>query len=175
MSSMPHRVEQVIEELTEIYLRKAPAEWIRLVVWVGRLAEPDGSPAPADIKLNRVVTWSNGQLGSAYTKAFGTSDIYRRLEEELAGTPEAGWTQLRIELDRDGVRRVDFVTDEPRRAFDNAATDPYWRQVHDYVDLNVKDLEGLVDRLRQQADLPPEQRPSEEPRRRRVLSYFRTS
>jgi hypothetical protein len=47
--------------------------------------------------------------------------------------------------------------------------------VHDYVGLNVKDLEGLVDRLRQQADLPPEQRPSEEPRRRRVLNYFRTS
>lgn len=175
MSSMPHQVEQVIEELTEIYLRKAPAEWIRLVVWVGRLAEPDGSPAPADIKLNRVATWSNGQLGSAYTKAFGTSDIYRRLEEELAGTPETDWTQLRIEVDRDGARRVDFVTDEPRRAFDNAATDPYWRQVHDYVDLNLKDLEGLVDRLRQQADLPPEQRPSEEPPRRKVLNYFRTS
>ena len=82
---------------------------------------------------------------------------------------------MRIEVDRDGARRVDFVTDEPGGAFDNAATDPYWRQVHDYGDLNVKDLEGLVDRLRQQSDLPPEQRPSEELRRRRVLNYFRTS
>lgn len=81
------------------------------------------------------------------------------------------WTQLRIEVDRDGQRRIDLITDQPMRPVDSSATDSHWRQVHDYLELNRAELDALVERLRTSGHLPGAATPTE--RRRGVLGYLR--
>lgn len=163
-------LDPVLDELVEQYLVKAPQNWIRLVVWIGRLVDPDGSPALGDIRLNRVITWAGDGdhaaeegLGAAYTKGFGTTVIFDRVQALLAARGEGDWTQFRLEQDRDGQRRLHLVTDEPRRPELDAATDPYWRQVHDYLQLRRDDLVALVERLRAAGQLPGTPSPSGSP------------
>lgn len=169
-------LDAVLDELVAKYLEKAPDNWIRLVVWIGRLVDPDGNPALGDIRLNRVITWDGGALGAAYTKGFGSTVIFDRVEAILQARGEAEWTQFRLEQDRDGQRRLHLVTDEPRRPELDAATDPYWRQVHDYLDLHREQLDQLVERLRSSGHLPSDSGQAEagEPQRsRNPLRYLR--
>ncbi|OLT16663.1 hypothetical protein BJF80_04775 [Serinicoccus sp. CUA-874] len=58
-----------------------------MIFWIARLAEPDGSPAPAHLRLrlNRVVSWVDGAVGAvgaAYGKAFGLSDELRAVDDK---------------------------------------------------------------------------------------------
>ncbi|WP_066640472.1 hypothetical protein [Serinicoccus hydrothermalis] len=154
-----------LDEIVATLVRGQPA-WIRVMFWVARLAEPDGSPAPAYLRLNRVVSWVDGAAVATYGKAFGLSDELRAVDDKTATVP---WTQLRLVADRDGQRELRLVDDEPRRQFDDSASDPYWRQVHDYLDLNRDQVDALVERLRASGDLPVEEKRSG----RGLLSLFR--
>lgn len=132
-------------------LTRGEPRWVRVVFWIGRLENPDGSPAPANIRLNRIISWTGGEPIATYGKAFGLSSELETVDEETVQVP---WTQMRLSADRDGHRHLKLVTDEPRRQFDDSATDPYWRQVHDYLELNRGDVDVLVQRLRAKGQLP---------------------
>ncbi|WP_157621828.1 hypothetical protein [Serinicoccus hydrothermalis] len=158
---MDRQVETMVSVLTSDH-----PQWIRAVAWVGRLQEDDGSPAESDIYLNRVICWKDGGVVAEYYTGFDDYEAYRAIAE---ASKDVEWTQFRLVADRDGERQVRFVTDEPRRLAEGAATDNYWRQVHDYAQLNGDDLETLVRRLRSTGDLPGGKNKS----RRGVLGYFR--
>ena len=55
-----------------------------MIFWIARLAEPDGFPAPAHLRLrlNRVVSWVDGAVGATYGKAFGLSDELRAVDDK---------------------------------------------------------------------------------------------
>ena len=53
-----------------------------MIFWIARLAEPDGSPAPAHLRLNRVVSWVDGAVVVTYGKAFGLSDELRAVDDK---------------------------------------------------------------------------------------------
>ena len=158
-------IRERIDELVRVLVANHP-EWIRAVAWVGRLQEDDGSPAESDIYLNRVICWKDGDVVAEYYTGFDDYEAYRAIAE---ASKDVDWTQFRLVADRDGERQVRFVTDEPRRLAEGAATDKYWRPVHDYAQLNGDDLEALVRRLRDSGDLPGEKKSG----RGGVLSYFR--
>ena len=130
-------------------------DWIRVVIWVGRLM--DGSePTDTTIRLNRVLSYRGGGVVADYYTGLGTAPMYRRIDEL---TQDVDWTQCRIVADRNGARQVQLVKDEPRRQVEGSATDPYWHQVDDYLELNRKEVDALVERLRASGDLPGEKKP----------------
>ncbi|OLT41819.1 hypothetical protein BJF86_02045 [Serinicoccus sp. CNJ-927] len=140
------QVEAIVSVLTSDH-----PQWIRAVAWVGRLQNDDGSPAEGDIYLNRVLCWKDGVVVPEYFTGFGDYDAYRAISQM---TSDVDWTQFRLVADRDGGRQVEFVTDEPRRQVEGSATDPYWHQVDDYLELNREEVDALVGRLRASGDLP---------------------
>ena len=148
--SYPSELDAPLDSMVEALTRQHPG-WVRAVQWVGRLHQEDGSPSEADIRLNRVLVWDGEQVRAEYGKTFGLSAAFTVLDEL---TSDIAWTQLRAVTDRDGGRVVDLVTDEPCRPADDSATDPYWRQVHDYLELNRPEVDALVARLRASGDLP---------------------
>ncbi|QFG69821.1 hypothetical protein [Ornithinimicrobium pratense] len=160
---MDESVDQIVAEFTQGH-----PNWIRMVVWVGRLAEPDRSPAEANVTVHRVLSWDRDRLIAGHGRGHGARQAFRDIDEATKDVP---WTELRIEVDRDGQRRVDLITDRPMRSVDNSATDPHWRQVHDYLDHNRAELDALVERLQASGDLPGEATPQE--RSRGALGYFR--
>ena len=163
--SDPASVDRQVEVIVSLVTSEHPL-WIRAVVWVGRLQNDDGSPAESDIYLNRVLCWKDGDVVAEYYTGFDDYDAYRAISQM---TSDVDWTQFRLVVDRDGGRQVEFVTDEPRRQVEGSATDPYWRQVHDYLELNRDEVDALVERLRASGD-----RTGEEKRGRRgLLSLFR--
>ena len=127
------------------------SSWIRVVMWIGRLQQEDGSTAPNNVRLNRVITWDGAQLAAEYGRTSTAHDAIEALYEAAGGVD---WTQLRLIADRDGPCSVVAVMDEPRRPEEGAATDPYWRQVHDYLELNQDEVEALVERLQDHGNLP---------------------
>lgn len=162
MRELDTQVDRIVAE----YTKELP-HWIRVVVWVGRLAEPDGSPAEGNITVHRVLSWDGERVTADYGRGFGARPAFRDIEQTTA---HQDWTELRIEVDRDDQRRIDLITDCSARPVDNSATDPHWRQVHDYLELNRAELDVLVERLRASGDLPGDA-PVE--RRRGVLGSFR--
>lgn len=163
MQELDAQVDRIVAE----YTKELPG-WVRVVVWVGRLAEPDGSPAEANVTVHRVLSWDGERVTADYGRGHGARQAFRDIDE---ATADRHWTELRIEVDRDGQRKVDLVTDQPMRAVDNSATDPHWRQVHDYLELHQTEVEALVERLRANGNLPGEAAPAEQ--RRGILGYFR--
>ena len=136
------------------------------MIWIGRL-NYEGEPTDTNTRLNRVLSYTDGEVVADYhTKMRNVSALYRRID---ALTENVDWTQCRIVADRDGKLQIDLVTDEPRRDLEGAGTDPYWRQVHDYLELNREQVNALVERLRSSGDLPGGEKRSG----RGVLSYFR--
>ena len=127
------------------------SSWIRVVMWIGRLQQEDGSTAPNNVRLNRVITWDGAQLAAEYGRTSTAHDAIEALYEAAGGVD---WTQLRLIADRDGPCSIVAVMDEPRRPEEGAATDPYWRQVHDYLELNQDEVEALVERLQDHGNLP---------------------
>ena len=131
-------------------------------VWTTR-----ARPTDTNIRLNRVLSYTGGEVVADYYTVMRTmSPIYRRID---ALTHDVDWAQCRIVADRDGKHQIDLVTDEPPRNLEGAGTDSYWRQVHDYLELNREQVDALVERLRSSGDLPG----GEKKRGRGVLSYFR--
>lgn len=163
MPSVDESVDQIAAEFTQGH-----PNWIRMVVWVGRLAERDGAPAGADTSVDQVLSWDGDQVVADYASGQGAHQALHDIEEATHDVP---WTELRIEVDRDGQRRVEFETEQPMRLLDDSATDPHWDQVHDYLELNRAEVDALVERLRASGDLPGEAAPAAS--RRGVLGYFR--
>lgn len=167
--SHPRELDEPLDLMVEALTRQHPG-WIRVVQWVGRLHE-NGGPGDADVRPNRVLVWDGAEVRAEYGKNLGLSSAFRTLAEV---TQDVDWTQVRAVTDRDGQGSVVLVTDEPRRSADDAATDPYWRQVHDYLELNRAEVEELVEGLRASGDLPGEERSAEGTAAgRRLLGYFR--
>lgn len=178
---MSHGLDQALDQLVGVLTASHPG-WIRVVQWIGRLEEPDGTPAEADIRLNRVLVWDGSQVRAEYGKTLGLpSAVYAAVNDHTA---DVAWTQLRVVTDRDGAREVELVTDEPRRPEVGSATDPYWDQVHGYLDLHRAEVDALVQRLRAGGQLPEGPRAGggtapagdqgrADDRRKGVLGYFR--
>ncbi|KUG57160.1 hypothetical protein AVL62_15350 [Serinicoccus chungangensis] len=154
-------VEHVVAVLTAEH-----SQWVRAVAWVGRLQDSAGTPAEGDIYLNRVLCWEDGEVVTKYYTGVDDYDAYLAISQM---TCDVDWTQFRLVADRDGGRQVEFVTNERRRQVEGSATDPYWHQVDDYLELNREEVDALVDRLRDSGDLPGEKKTSG----RGLLSYFR--
>lgn len=154
-----------VSDMTATFAQDFP-DWIRVVIWVGRLVDGD-EPTDTTIRLNRVLSYRDGEVVADYYTGMGTASLYRRLDEL---TQDVDWTQCRIVSDRDGSRQVGLVTDEPRRPLEGSATDPYWHQVDDYVELNRAEVEALVQRLRAKGQLPGAEEPKKRPK---LLGYFR--
>lgn len=160
-------LDAVLGQITQGLVRDHP-EWVRAVLWIGRLAEKDGSLAPENIRLNRVLTWSNkdDEVHAEYGR---TGPLFDPIEELYRLVDDVRWTQIRLVEDRDGQRSFTLITDEPARQEEGSATDPYWQQVHDYLELNRDEVDALVERLHSSGDLPGgKKKPS-----RGVLGYFR--
>ncbi|OLT41817.1 hypothetical protein BJF86_02035 [Serinicoccus sp. CNJ-927] len=158
-------LEATVGDIVDAFAESFP-NWIRVVIWIGRL-KYEGQPTDTNTRLNRVLSYTDGEVVAAYhTKMRTVSALYRRID---APTEDVDWTQCRIVADRDGKHQIDLVTDEPRRDLEGAGSDPYWDQVHDYLELNRAEVGALVERLRSSGDLPGEKKKSG----RGVLSYFR--
>ena len=139
-----------VSDLVDAFAESFP-NWIRVVIWIGRL-NYEGEPTDTSTRLNRVLSYTEAEVVADYhTKMRNVSALYRRID---ALTENVDWTQCRIVADRDGKLQIDLVTDEPRRDLEGAGTDPYWRQVHDYLELNREQVNALVERLRSSGDLP---------------------
>jgi hypothetical protein len=146
--------QEALDEYQEALIASAPVTWIRGVVWRGRLVETDGSPAGTDKTVAVCVAHDGTELSQSYLS--GSADGARAmmaLQEALVGEPEDAWTVLRIEIDRDGQRRVDF-SHEPARRLEDSSEDEFWDDVHKYLERNRTELEQFVERLREQGDLP---------------------
>ena len=103
----------------------------------------------------QTVDESVDQIVADYASGQGAWQAFRDIEQVTEDVP---WTEVRIEVDRDGQRRVEFDTQAPMRSLDDSATDPHWDQVHDYLELNRAEVDTLVARLRASGDLPGEER-----------------
>lgn len=157
-------VEEYVNEIT-----KTQPDWIRLVAWIGRLAEPDGRPAGSSTTVHRIVVHEGAGPRAEYGSTMDAYDAFRRMELALE---DVDWSELRLVADRDGQRDIQVLTDLPLRPEEDSGSDPYWDQVHDYLELNRAEVDALVERLRASGDLPGEAAPAE-PRRSGVLAYFR--
>lgn len=155
-------VDEYVTEIT-----KAQPDWIRLVVWVGQLAEPDGSPSGASTKLHRIIVHDAAGVRAEDGRLMDARDAFKRIEAALE---DVGWSELRIVADRDGQRDIEVLA-EPLLPLEDSATDPQWEQVHNYLELNHAEVDALVERLRASGDLPGD--PAPVVRRRRVLGRFR--
>ncbi len=150
---MNQPLQDHLDQMAAALQGAARPHWVRIVVWIGRLlekGETSGFTYP-----NRVVTYDGSELGADYITsgaALARVDA-QALDALTVGQPEAGWTILRFELDRDGAQRADF-SHEPARELEDSANDEFWDGVHDYVTLNHDELERFVSRLREQGDLP---------------------
>lgn len=160
-------LEAVLGQITHGLVQDHPG-WIRAVLWIGRLTQEDGSLAPHNIRLNRVLTW-NAEEDKVRAEYGRTGPVFDAITELYRLVGEQPWTQVRMVEDRDGERSFTLITDEPARPEEGSATDPYWQQVHNYLDLNREQVDALVDRLRSSGDLPGEKKKSG----RGVFSYFR--
>lgn len=156
-------VDEYVTEIT-----KGQPHWIRLVVWVNRLGEPDGSPAGSSTAAHRIIVHDSAGLRGEYGSTMDAYDAFRRMELTLK---DVDWSELRIVADRDGQHDIEVLTNLPLRPEKDSGSDPYWDQVHDYLELNRAEVEALVGRLRASGDLPGEAGPTEQ--RRGVLGYFR--
>jgi hypothetical protein len=167
-------VQQALDDYLADLGASAPTNWIRQVAWQGQLVEADGSSAGVEKEVTVCVTATDAGLGQEYL--FGGADGARammELQAALADEPESGWTMLRIEVDRDGERRVEF-SHEAARALDDSSEDTFWDDVHQYLERNRPELEALAARLRESGmlagtdeaapsdprTLPPSQRPN---------------
>lgn len=166
---MPEIDDADVDEYVTRITQSQP-NWIRLVVWVGQLAEPDGSRAGASTEVHRIIVHDDAGVRAEYGRTMDAYDAFSRIEAALAGVE---WSELRLVADRDGQRDIEVVTDQPLRPMEDSATDPYWEQVHDYLELNQAEVDALVDRLRASGDLPGA--PAQDSGRGRsgVLGYFR--
>jgi hypothetical protein len=161
---MDDELEQLLERSMAPYFEAAPADWIRIVLWCGRLLDTDGSTA--GFKFPCVaVTWDGTSTGQQYVIPPAASMLDpHALDAAVGGRPEEGWTMLRVELDRDGEHRYDFSREEGR-PLDDSATDDFWDGIHEYLSRNGDEVGQLVVRLREQGGLPdgaasePEQAP----------------
>jgi hypothetical protein len=137
------------------YRASAPPNWVRIVTWSAHLAD-EGGNVDRGTRMRveiAVVLGREGLTGEHFKPDSQAVFDLDDMEAALEGEPEAGWTILRLEIDRDGPYRADFDTG-PARPMLDSATDPYWKAVHDYVDLHRSELEEFVERLRVQGDLP---------------------
>lgn len=159
-------LEATVGDIAEAFAESFP-NWIRVVVWIGRL-DHEGKPTDTNTRLNRVLSYAGGEVVAEYHTVMRTvAPMYRRIDTL---TEDVDWTQCRIVADRDGERLIDLVTDQPRRNLEGAGTDPYWNQVHDYLELNRADVDALVQRLRAKGQLPGAEEPKKRPK---LLGYFR--
>jgi hypothetical protein len=144
-----------LDAFVDKYRASAPPNWIRIVTWSAHLADENGTVDRGMLKQAEiaVVLTPEGITREYFHADSQASFDLDDLEPALDGEPESGWTMLHIEIDRDGPYRAEFDTG-PARALLDSATDPYWRGVHDYVDLHRDELEQFVERLREQGDLP---------------------
>ena len=137
------------------YRASAPPNGVRIATWSAHLADESGQvDRGSRMRVEvAVVLGLEGLTGEHFKPDSQAVFDLEDLDAALDGEPEAGWTILRLEIDRDGPYRADFDTG-PARPLLDSATDPYWEAVHDYVDRNRGELEELVERLRAQGDLP---------------------
>jgi hypothetical protein len=146
-------LREQLDRTAAVLIAAAPANWMRIVQWAGRLLDDDGSTAGyTDIAV--AVTRHGEQLGQEYVlPPLGQGFDAVALDAACAGQPEEGWTVLRIELDRDGEQRFDFSHEEAR-PLDDSASDEFWQAVHEYLDRNRTEVEALAERLGAGGSLP---------------------
>ena len=160
---MNETLAHTLDRTVDAYVGAAPGHWIRVVLWALRLDDDETSAAFACPCV--AVTWDGQQLEQRAVAPDAADTIDGvAIDRAAAGGPEAGWTMLRIEVDRDGERRYDFAHDGAVPA-DDAATDEFWDQAHEYLDRNRPALEDLARRLGASGDLPgPEDVTAVDPR-----------
>lgn len=147
-----------VESFVRLYRDSAPEGWVRLVTWVAFLADDDGSVSRSGWTTREIAIVQHGDGPDALEGVQWRPDSQagfeiQDLDEKLAGEPEEGWTILRVVIDRDGTYSADF-SHESARPWEDAATDPFFDDVRDYLERNREEVEALVERLREQGDLP---------------------
>jgi hypothetical protein len=143
-----------LEDVVARYEAAAPADWVRIVLWAIRLVDTDGSLAGFSTVAVAVTYAEESGLGQVYVVPPALEQLRgSALDPLTAGGPEEGWTDLKVEADRDGSHRFDFGTDEPHPV-EGSATDEFWDALDEYLDRNRDQLEELVGRLRDQGALP---------------------
>jgi hypothetical protein len=143
-----------LEDVVARYEAAAPADWVRIVLWAIRLVDTDGSLAGFSTVAIAVTYDEEGGLGQAYVVPPALEQLRgSALDPLTAGGPEEGWTDLRVEADRDGSHRFDFGADGPHPV-EGSATDEFWDALDEYLDRNRDQLDELVGRLRDQGALP---------------------
>ncbi len=145
---MNPEAQQLVDAFVTKLKQSAPESWVRLVYWGSYLADDDGSVNRGTYKHAEIAIVRDGEnLTGEYFRLDPQAGFdLQDLEGPLAGEPEADWTVLRVEADRDGAVRADFSHEAPQ-SFEGSMDNAFWDGVHEYLERNRPALVELAARL----------------------------